>query len=127
MARTAKPATDQQLKVLQALAGRGLTLDDIALALDISPATLDRWLQRPDVRLAYEKGRVVAKSEMAGRLWEIAMTNDEKGLPTKQATAAVIFWLKSQARWTDRLVVETVSDADSSAQVVVYLPDNSRG
>jgi transposase-like protein len=123
MPRTAKPTTDQHLRIIQAMAAKGLTLDDIAPALDISPATLDRWLQREDVRQAYEKGRSVAKAEMATRLWEIAMSNDEKGLPTKQATTAVIFWLKAQAKWTERLVVEAPTDLP---QVMVYIPDNDR-
>lgn len=124
MARPSIELTTADLRTIEKLAGLGSTLDDIAYVLNLSPATLDRKLEQTEVRTAYEKGRAVAKGEMANRLWEIAMSSDEKGIPTKQSVIAAIFWLKAQAKWSDRLVIET--ETQESTQVQIYLPDNGR-
>lgn len=119
------PVTATDLRIIEQMAGMGSTLDDIALILDWSVATLDRKLKLPEVESAYKKGRAIAKNSMASRLWDIAMSGDEQGQPSKQATTACIFWLKAQAGWTDRIVVETET-ADDSQKVVIFLPDNGR-
>lgn len=125
MARPAIELTQSDLRTIEKLAGRGSTLDDIAYVLGFSPATLDRKLEQGEVREAYEKGRAIAKHDMAARLWDIAMSDDGNGIPTKQSVIAAIFWLKSQARWSDRLVIETETQ-ESANQVQIYLPDNGR-
>lgn len=111
--------------LVEKLAGLGLTLDQIAAALGWSPATLDRKLKEPELAAAYGKGRALAAQSMASRLWDIAMSNDEKGIPTKQATTAAIFWLKAQAKWSERLTLE-LDNSEPENQIQIYLPDNSR-
>jgi hypothetical protein len=111
--RPRKTPTPVDLAKIERLAGLGCRLDEIAIACDVSPATLDRWKQRDDVSLAYQKGRIEAKANVAERLYDLAMDGD---------VAAAIFWLKSQAGWTDRPQPESVD----RAQVVVYIPDNGR-
>lgn len=116
--------TDADLSIIERMAGLGSTLDDIAHVLGWSGSTLDRKLKLPKVKAAYQKGRALAKEKMQQRLWDIAMSNDSWGVPTKQATTAAIFWLKSQAGWSDR-----TGDVDMESEdqkVVIYLPDNGR-
>lgn len=125
MARPAIALSPADLRTIEKMAGLGSTLDEIACVLGISPATLDRKLdQQEEVRQAYDKGRAVAKHDMASRLWDIAMSNDPEGNPTKQAVVATIFWLKAQAKWSDRLVVEQEQVETNAVQI--YLPDNGR-
>ncbi|MBW4523288.1 MAG: helix-turn-helix domain containing protein [Scytolyngbya sp. HA4215-MV1] len=95
--RPAIEVSKTDLSIIEAMAKVGNRLDDIATALNISPSTLDRWLKLPEVDEAYRKGRAAAKHAMAGRLWDIAFTDDEEGKPSKQALTATIFWLKAQA------------------------------
>ncbi|NJN89507.1 MAG: hypothetical protein HC878_03445 [Leptolyngbyaceae cyanobacterium SL_5_14] len=121
--RPVKEVLDDDIRVIEKLAGRGLKLDDIACALDISSSTLDRWLKLDEVGNAYKRGRAIATDAMTSRLWDIAMSDDGEGKPTKQATAAVFFWLKCQAGWTEK----PKEEVQSQAQVIVYVPDNQRG
>lgn len=114
--------SDRDLQVIEKMAGLGSTLDQIARVLTWSPATLDRKLKLEPVREAYDRGRAAATHEMASRLWDIAHSNDDKGIPTRQAVIAAIFWLKSQAKWS-----ESPSELSSSVgSVSIYLPDNGR-
>lgn len=112
--RPPKLVTAQHLRTIEAMAGLGARLDDIAIALDISPSTLDRWLKDDQVRSQYEKGRIRATQAIAESLFSMAMAGE---------VAAAIFWLKAQAGWTDKPQLEQ----QASANVVVYLPDNGRG
>ena len=120
--RPAKEVEDKDLRIIESMAGRGSTLDDIALVIGVSASTLDRWLKLDEVQAAYRKGRAIAKHEMSGRLWDIAMSTDEDGNPSKGAVTAAIFWLKAQAGWTEN----PKEEATAGAQVVVYIPDNGR-
>ena len=113
MPRAAKKPTPEQLAKIQKLAGLGCTLDQIAIAVDISPRTLDRWKATPEVERAYSLGRIAAAQTVAQKLYDLCLDGN---------TTAIIFWLKSQAGWTDKPVEEPINPA----QVVVYLPDNGR-
>lgn len=112
--------TGTDLSIIERMAGLGSTLDEIATVLGWSPATLDRKLKDESAQAAYSRGRAVAKHTMAGRLWDIAMSDEHKG-----STTACIFWLKSQAGWSDRLTIEQ-APAASESQVQIYIPDNGR-
>lgn len=114
MPRAKKLPTPEDVSKIELLAGRGFRLDDIAIACGISTSTLQKWKDSPEVGKAYQRGRIEATSEVAGRLYELAMGGD---------VAACIFWLKAQAGWSDRPMAE----ASANAEVVIYLPDNGRG
>jgi hypothetical protein len=117
--------TETDLRAIEKLSGLGSTLDEIALVLGWSPATLDRKKKdNPSVEEAFKRGKAIASKEMANRLWEIAMSNDDKGIPTKQSVIAAIFWMKAQAKWSERLTIET--EATEINPVQIYLPDNGR-
>lgn len=113
--RPKKTITPQTIAKVERLAGLGTRLDEIAIACDVSPSTLDRWLKQPDVERAYRKGRIHATAEVAEKLFDLAMTGD---------VAACIFWLKSQAGWSDKPHQE--EEQKNVAEVHVYIPDNGR-
>jgi hypothetical protein len=113
MARPKIELTAAAIAHIEEYAGRGCTLHQIALQLDVSDSTLDRWMQQPQVKRAWERGRAIAAGEMTGKLYNLAMAGD---------TVAVIFWLKSQLGWSDKPLVEL----PSNTQVVVYVPENGR-
>jgi hypothetical protein len=101
--------SETDLRIVETMAGRGAILDDIACVIGISASTLDRWLKHDQVKLAYKKGRAIAKDNVAGKLYDLAMSGD---------TIAAIFWLKAQAGWSDKqneIPLET-------AQVQIYMP-----
>jgi hypothetical protein len=117
MPRKKIEVSDLQLRVIEDMAGRGAVLDDIAYVIGIPPATLDRIKARDErVELAYRRGRAIATDNMATRLWAIA--NQDTDL--RSATVATIFWLKAQAKWSEKQPEERVSDDVSEVQI--YLP-----
>ena len=114
MARAKLIPSPAAIEKIERLAGQGFRLDDIAIACDVSTPTLRRWKDLPEVERAYKKGRIEATSNVAERLYRLAMDGE---------VAACIFWLKAQAGWSDRPQPEITDSAD----VVIYLPENGRG
>jgi len=118
--RSLPPPTSDDFRLIEEMSGAGSTLDEIALALDWSVSTLERRKKRyPEIEKAYQKGRVLAKRAMGDRLWQIAMSNDKEGHPTKGAVVATIFWLKCQAGWKENFDDQVQSLAP---EVQIYLP-----
>lgn len=113
MARAKINPTPDDIAKIERLAGQGFRLEDIAIACDVSTSTLQKWKEQPAIATAYRKGRIEATSNVAERLYSLAMSGD---------VAACIFWLKAQAGWSDRPQPE----ATAQAEVVIYLPDNGR-
>lgn len=107
------PTPDQILRI-EHLAGVGCTLDQIAIACDISESTLKRWRKSKVVERAYERGRIAATEAVADKLFNLCQAGD---------TTACIFWLKAQAGWKDRPQDDPVAIA---TEVIVYLPENNR-
>lgn len=114
MARTKLVPSPAAIAKIERLAGQGFRLDDIAIACDVSTPTLRRWKELPEVERAYKKGRIEATSNVAERLYNLALGGD---------VAACIFWLKAQGKWQEKHEPETASQAE----VVIYLPENGRG
>jgi hypothetical protein len=109
MARAKLEINSLHLRIVEEMAGRGSTLDDIACVIGISPSTLDRWVKHDDVKLAYKRGRAIAKDDIARTLYNKAMEGD---------TIAMIFWLKAQAGWSDKQP-EAVQEMP---EVEIYMP-----
>lgn len=112
--RPAIAIEDKDLRIIEDMAGRGARLSDIALIIGVSDSTLDRWLEQPEVRTAYQRGRILATDHVAGTLYNLA---------TEGEVTAAIFWLKCQAGWIDK----PKDEAPAGSSVVFYIPDNGRG
>lgn len=85
--------SEQTRGIIEGMAAVGCTLDQIAKYLKISPRTLDKWVNYPDVRLCFDKARTNAIAFVAGKLMELIKQNDK---------TAIIFYLKAQANWNDQ-------------------------
>lgn len=103
----------EQIETIEICAGRGLTLDDIAAILKISPSTLDRRLaDMEEVQEAYKRGRAQAKKFVSDRLFDLIVDGN---------ISATIFYLKTQCGWRER-------DEQANlprAEVKFYLPEKS--
>ena len=98
------------LKEVQKLASRGLSLEQIAAALGFSVKTLARKrAEMSELSEAIEKGRAQGINTIANALFE----NAEKGNVTAQ-----IFFLKARAQWKDKHE-ESLDDSEDPAPVKV--------
>ena len=88
MARPQHQPTDEQRRQVMALAGLGVTQDQIASLLRLAPKTL-----RLRYRLELDTGTIEANVRVAQSLFNMA---------TKEGNvAAQIFWLKARAGWRE--------------------------
>jgi hypothetical protein len=109
MARAKLEINPLHLRIVEDMAGRGATLDDIACVIGISPSTLDRWQKHEEVKFAYKRGRAIAKDNIARTLYDKAMDGD---------TIAMIFWLKAQGGWSDKQREIT----QDMPEIEIYMP-----
>ena len=115
MTRKAFVATDAMRERVLSLARVGTTENDIAKIIDCDPKTLRKYF-----RDELDRGMAEATAEVAGFLFAAAKAGN---------VAAQIFWMKAKARWREREASEgptPSTDAESTAQVVVILPDHGR-
>jgi hypothetical protein len=115
MARTAFVVTEAVREKVRHLAGLGVPQDDIARLLGCAPKTL-----RKRFRDELDRGVAEANAMISGSLFAAAKAGN---------IAAIIFWLKTRARWRERPAADgptANADAASSSEVVLVLPDNSR-
>lgn len=89
---------DKLLHQVEAMAGLGLTLEDISLILDISDRAL-RTHRLNDEKLssAYKRGRAQGK---------MAATDSLRQLIRARNLGAICFYLKTQHRWTETERIE---------------------
>lgn len=113
--RPAIAITNEHISIIEDMSGKGCTLSQIAIFCDVSDSTLDRWMAEPRIKRAYERGRLIAQQQVAGTLFNLAIEGD---------VTAAIFYLKSQAGWTDR---PAMAPENVGSQVVFYIPENGRG
>ena len=103
MARLKKPyksKIDQvNLEQVEVIASLGLTDEEIAIILGISPRTLNYWKKNPEFLQALKRGKLKADFQVTKKLYENAKNGDN---------TAIIFWLKNRRPdlWRDRAQVE---------------------
>lgn len=93
MSQAPHEPTDETRKLAKTLSGLGVPQDDIATLIGVSKPTLHKHY-REDL----DKGMAEANAKVAGSLFNQA---------TNGNTAAAIFWMKSRAGWTEKIVQET--------------------
>ena len=87
--------TEETTRMVTQLSGLGIPHDQICSMLDISKPTLYKYY---DEELL--KGKATANAKISQNLFNIATGTG------REAVTACIFWLKTQARWTERQVLE---------------------
>lgn len=92
MVRIAHKPDEKTRKQVLALAGFGMTHDQIAKVMDLSDETLRKYY-----RHELDTGLTKLNAQVAQNLFSIA-TSDRKG-----AVAAAIFWMKTRGRWHERI------------------------
>jgi hypothetical protein len=115
MARPVFTVNDAMRQRVQYLAGVGLRQDDIAKIIGCASKTL-----RKRFRDELDRGVAEANATMLGYLFAAAKAGN---------IAAIIFYLKTRAHWREWTTPDDPipgADAESSSQVVLVMPDNSR-
>jgi hypothetical protein len=113
--RTAFVVNDALREKVRHLAGLGVPQDDIAKIVSCAPKTL-----RKRFRNELDRGVAEANAMISGSLFTAAKAGN---------IAAMIFWLKTRARWRERMAPDDPApnaDAEASREVVLVLPDNNR-
>jgi hypothetical protein len=100
MVRIAHKPDEKSRKQVLELAGFGMTHDQIAKVMDICDETLRKYYKHE-----LDTGTTELNTKVAQNLFSIATGKD------KAAVTAAIFWLKTRARWTERI---DISNEDGS-------------
>lgn len=95
--------TDEQRRLVRALAGFGVPQDDIAGHIGIDATTLRRRF-REDL----DRGMTEANAKVAQSLFQMATQGKN--------VAAAIFWMKARGRWRE---VHPAAEASGGVQVVI--------
>lgn len=119
MARPRIEITETTIGQIERMAGIGLTTEKIALVLNISPRTFFRWQKEPQVKAAFDRGRVLAELNVGRAIYEMATVD--------RNLSAAIWWEKTRlGRSEKQEVAHSHQAAEGTGQVVVYLPENNR-
>ena len=118
--------TERTRGKVEALAAYGHTEPQIAVAIGVSERTL-RNHYKAELATAHD----ALNARMAQTLADIALGRNEiaegEKRDTRSQVSALIFWLKSRARWRTEHKIELDGiPANAGAPVVVILPDNGR-
>ena len=118
----ARPKIRLDVEACEREAAKGLAEYQVAAALGVSADTLTRCkADQPGVAEALQRGRQAA----VGRLENAAYTCALKAESMPQYQTSLIFWLKTQAGWKERQVVETVQ-TDEAGESRAELLDRIR-
>lgn len=83
-----------QIKDIERLASRGLSIKEISECMGFSKATLDRRIsESEDVKAAIEKGRSKGIFEVSNTAFEMATSGKHASM--------TMFWLKTRAGWSE--------------------------
>ena len=87
--------TEENARMVTQLSGLGLPHEQICSILNISKPSLYKYYQEELI-----KGKATANAKVAENLFKIATGTG------REAVSAGIFWLKCQARWHEKQIVE---------------------
>ena len=101
----AKPRTEIDVAAVEKHAAAGLAEYQIAAAVGVSADTFTkRKRDTPGVAEALARGRTAAIGQIENAAYECAL----KAVGDSRYQTSMIFWLKVNAGWKERTVVETV-------------------
>jgi predicted transcriptional regulator len=115
VARLTRPVKidDVNLEQVEIIASLGMTDEEIAVILGISPRTLNYWKKRgPEFLQSLKRGKLKADFQIAKSLYEKAKAGD---------TTAMIFWLKNRQpeRWRDRQQHDVSAEVKGEIKITV--------
>ena len=93
MARQAHQPTDQQRRQVEAMAGYGVPIKQIAAIMDMSDNTLMKHYRKE-----LDAGDAKATAKVAETLYRKAVEDRD--------TASIIFWMKARAGWSEKQRLE---------------------
>lgn len=122
MARPTFQPTDEQRKLVEQFAAFGIPVEEMtSLVLDKAGKPIAEKTLRKYFQAELDTGRVKANAKVAMTLYSKALSGD---------TTAMIFWLKTRARWKEVPQAVELSGSDGgpikTEAVQFYLPDNGR-
>jgi hypothetical protein len=100
--------TDEQRRLVKAMAGYGVPQDDIALVVKCSAPTLRKWF-----RHELDVAAVEANARVAQTLYQQATTPGN--------ISATIFWLKARAGWREKQTVEVTGPGGAQPEPLVIV------
>ena len=113
MARPRTELTDEQIKELETLAAV-LNQKQIADYFGVPHRTFQAILERDDeVSASYKKGKSKAIASIAGGLLKQAREGN---------TSAAIFYLKTQAKWSEKTEIDISGDAFPTQIIIKGVP-----
>ena len=103
-----KPTNENRAKV-EKLAAAGIRYEDIALFLDITRPTLDKYYKK-ELKI----GHIKANAAVASKVYQEAINGN---------MTAALFWLKTRAGWRETQKVEMSADVNTELNGKVTLAD----
>ena len=100
-------ATEEQRRLVKAMAGCGVPHEGIAVMLEIDPKTLRRHY-----RQELDRGSVEATAKVAQSLFQMATVDKNM--------AAAIFWMEARAGWREKPDPSAIAIDGASRVVVTY-------
>lgn len=122
MGRPRIELTDDQVELIEKLAGLGLTQEQVAHCLPISERTLRRRIREGDeaVMAVYARGRAEDEEDLSSLHRKIAR-GEVEGVSIAEQRKALQWRLERQHKWAARQEI-TGKDGESLTPTVVVLP-----
>ena len=107
--------TEENARMVVHLSGLGLPHEQICSILDISKPSLYKYYDEELI-----KGKATANAQISENLFKIATGTG------REAVTACIFWLKTQARWTEKQVLEIQDGTEQDDKFKELITDIQR-
>tara|TARA_R100000655_G_scaffold109609_2_gene164639 strand:+ start:1361 stop:1744 length:384 start_codon:yes stop_codon:yes gene_type:complete len=107
--------TEENARMVVHLSGLGLPHEQICSILNISKPSLYKYYDEELI-----KGKATANAQISENLFKIATGTG------REAVTACIFWLKTQARWTEKQVLEIQDGTEQDDKFKELITDIQR-
>ena len=107
--------TEENARMVVHLSGLGLPHEQICSILDISKPSIYKYYDEELI-----KGKATANAQISENLFKIATGTG------REAVTACIFWLKTQARWTEKQVLEIQDGTEQDDKFKELITDIQR-